>query len=120
MPLPDYNLCLVARGYSIDDGVSSMTTESSRHLLPEERKLEVTPEEAALVIRIGVFVMMRWLAIAGVLIASLLATRVFNISFPLLPVYIICAVMVWYNLVLFFQARSLRAEASGSLPKSQA
>ena len=80
----------------------------------QEHKPELMPEESALVARIGLFVRARWIAVAGVIIATLLATRVFNISFPTLPVYIVCACMVWYNLVLFFQARSLNAEASGS------
>jgi len=97
-----------------------MTTELSSRSLPEEHKPELTPEESALVIRIGVFVAMRWIAIAGVLIASLLAIQVFNISFPLLPVYIICAGMAVYNIVLFLQARSLKAEASGSTPQGLA
>jgi len=98
-----------------------MATKPSGHLAPgEEPHPELTPEEAALIRRIGVFVNMRWLAIAGVLIASLLATQVFNISFPLVPIYIICALMVCYNLWFFFQARSLRAKAASSLTQSLA
>ena len=96
------------------------TKPSDRSLLGEEPRPELTPEEAALVLRIGVFVKMRWLAIVGVLIASLLATQVFNISFPLLPVYLICAAMTLYNFWFFYQARSLKAEASGSLPQTMA
>lgn len=84
----------------------------------EERSPELTPEEAALVFRIGIFVKMRWMAIAGVLIASLLATRVFNISFPLLPVYIICAIMAGYNLWFLYQARSISGKTAGSLTES--
>ncbi len=79
----------------------------------------MTPEEVALVFRIRMFVRFRWIALAGVLLASLLATQVFNINFPLPPVYIICACIALYNGVLFFQARSLSAEASGSLPQEQ-
>jgi signal transduction histidine kinase len=60
---------------------------------------------------------MRWLAIAGILIASLLANLVLNISFPLIPIYIICAVMVIYNYILFQQAHSLTAIASGLAPQ---
>jgi len=97
-----------------------MATELSSRSLPEEHKPELTPEESALVIRIGVFVAMRWIAIVGVLIASLLATQVFKISFPLLPVYIICVVVAVYNIVLFLQARGLKAEASGSVPQGLA
>ena len=95
-----------------------MATELNGRLFPEdEHKPELTPEEAALVVRINVFIAMRWIAAAGVLIVSLLATQVFNISFDLLPVYIICAGMAVYNLVLLLQARSLKAEASGSMPQ---
>ena len=75
---------------------------------------ELTPEETALIFRIGVFVKGRWIAAGGVVIAALLATQVFNISFPLPPVLIICCAMAVYNLLLFLQARSLKAEASGS------
>jgi signal transduction histidine kinase len=81
---------------------------------------ELTPEESTLVVRLSGFVTMRWIATASVLIASLLATQVFNINFSLLPIYIICAILVVYNIMLFFQARSLRAEASGSITQSQA
>ena len=99
-----------------------MTTRLNNRLVPDEeqRNLELTPEEAALVVRIGMFVTMRWIAIAGILIASLLATQVFNVKFPLLPVFIICAVMVGYNLVLFLQARGLNVEAGGSVTRGLA
>lgn len=49
-----------------------------------------TPEEAALLVRLRVFVSLRWLAILGVLIATLVASLVFHIGFPTVPVYIIC------------------------------
>jgi len=96
-----------------------MTTELSGQSLPEERKPELAPEEAALAIRISVFIKMRWLAIAGVLIASLLASQVFSISFPLLPIYIICASIAVYNFVLLLQERSLRAAAIGPVSQGQ-
>ena len=94
------------------------TKSSNRSRQGEINEPEFTPEEAALVLRIGVFVNMRWLAIAGVIIASLLADLVLNVHFPLTPVYIICAVMVAYNSVLFLQARNLKVESSGSTPQS--
>jgi len=75
---------------------------------------ELTPEEAALIYRLGVFIKGRWIATGGVVIAALLATQVFNISFPLPPVLIICYAMAVYNFLLFLQARSLKAEASSS------
>ena len=78
---------------------------------PGKERRELTPEEAALILRIGVFVKMRWLAIAGVLIASLLATQVFHIRFSLLPIYLICALMALYNLYFLYQARSIKTES---------
>jgi len=98
-----------------------MTTESGGRTAPIERERPgLTPEESALIVRIGVFVKMRWLAIAGVLIASLLATQVFDIRFSLVPIYIICAVMTLYNFLFLYQSRHLNAEASGWLPETLA
>ena len=99
-----------------------MTSRFSNRLTinEEQSNLELTPEEAALVVRIGMFVTMRWIAIAGILIASLLATQVFNVKFPLLPVFIICAIMAGYNVVLFLQARGLNVEAGGSVTRGMA
>jgi len=93
------------------------TKLASRSRPKKEPGPALTPEESTLVIRLSVFVAMRWIAIASVLIVSLLATQVFNISFPLLPIYIIAICTVAYNLVFFFQARDLKAEASGIRPK---
>ncbi len=78
--------------------------------LGEQGETEYTPEESALVMRVGVLVNMRWLAILGVIIATLLASQVFHISFSALPVYITCAFMALYNLVLLQQVRSLKTE----------
>ncbi|MFC2007387.1 sensor histidine kinase [Chloroflexota bacterium] len=97
-----------------------MSDELVNYPSPEQvTNPELTPEEAAFVLRIGVFVRLRWIAIGGVLIASLLATRVFNINFPLLPIYIICACMILYNIILSIQAHILNAEASNPLRRDQ-
>ena len=98
-----------------------MATKPTSHSVSEkEHSSRLAPEGAALIVRIGVFVKMRWLAIAGVLIASLVATQVLDIRLPLLPVYLICAIMVWYNIWFYLQARSLRAQASGSVSQGLA
>jgi len=68
---------------------------------------ERTPEEETLVTRLRVFNNMRWIAILGVIVVTLLARNVFYIGFPTLPVYIICVAMALYNLVLMWQVRSL-------------
>lgn len=96
-----------------------MTTESNgRSLSGKAPGSQPAPEEAALVLRIGVFVKMRWLAVAGILIASLLAAHVFHIRFPLLPVYFIAGTIALYNILFLYQARRLDAEARGLSPGS--
>ncbi len=79
----------------------------------EESPVEYTPEEAALVMRLSVFVRMRWFAILGVIIATLIASEVFHIGFPILPIYVICAFMVLYNLVLLRQGQGLKTISPG-------
>ena len=86
---------------------------SNNELLIKESEAEYTPEEAALTMRLRVFVTMRWLAILGVVIATLVASEVFNIGFPTLPVYIICPFVALYNLVFYYQLRSLTREKPG-------
>ncbi len=95
-----------------------MATESGGRIAPREiAGPGLTPEESALVVRIGVFVKMRWLAIAGVLIASLIATQVFHIQFSLVPIYIICIIVTIYNFFFLYQARNLDVEARSSVQK---
>lgn len=74
-----------------------------------------SPEEAALLMRLRVFVNMRWLAISGVLVATLVASQVFHIGFPVVAVYSVCGFMVLYNLLFLFQARSLSKEKPGQI-----
>ena len=74
-----------------------------------------SPEEAALLMRLKVFVNLRWLAICGVLVATLVASRVFHIGFPVVAVYSVCAFMVLYNIVFVFQARILGKEKTGQI-----
>jgi signal transduction histidine kinase len=85
----------------------------TNELRAKERETEYSPEEAALLMRLRVFVNMRWLAIIGVVIATLVASLVFNIDFPTLPVYIICPLIALYNLALFYQLRRLSREKHG-------
>lgn len=83
-----------------------------RKKLPKE-ELERNPEEAAFLMRLKVIITMRWLAILGIIIATLVASNVLRIGFPVVPVYIICAFMVLYNLLLLRQARSLETVRTG-------
>jgi len=75
------------------------------------RETEHTPEEETLVMRLRVFTTMRWVAILGVIIVTLVARYIFHIGFPTLPVYIVCVFMALYNLALIWQVRGL-----GKLP----
>ena len=74
-----------------------------------------SPEEAALLMRLRVFVNMRWIAIIGVVIATLVATEILNIKFPTAPVYIICPVIALYNVIFYFQLRSATTEKPGTI-----
>ncbi len=79
--------------------------------VPAVEETERTPEEETLVMRLRVFTNMRWVAILGVIIVTLIARYVFHIGFPTPPVYIVCVFMALYNLVLIQQVRGL-----GKLP----
>ncbi len=85
-------------------------------ILPEEQDVtDYTPEERALVLRLRVYVNMRWLVILGIIITTLVASRVFDIGFPTIPVYVTCAIIAFYNLFLFRQTQSLKAERAGAV-----
>ena len=85
--------------------------ESDMKMLDDEFSLAVerTPEEAALTMRLSIFVTMRWFAVLGIVVATLVASLVFKIGFPTLPVYLICVFMTIYNMVLLWQVRSLKS-----------
>lgn len=87
----------------------------NNQLITEESETERIPREAALLTRLRVFVNLRWLAILGIIIATLVASQLFHIGFPTLPVYIICGFIALYNLVLLRQLRSLEAGKAGSI-----
>jgi signal transduction histidine kinase len=80
--------------------------------MPTVEASERTPEEETLVMRLHVFNNMRWVAILGIIIVTVVARYSFGIGFPTLPVYIVCIFMALYNLVLMWQVRGL-----GSLPE---
>jgi signal transduction histidine kinase len=80
--------------------MSSTTSE-------EGKTTDYSPEQRALILRLRVYVNLRWLAIPAIIIATLVASQVFHISFPTLPVYIVCAIIAIYNFILFLWARNL-------------
>jgi len=80
---------------------------ATRDEIPVGVEAERTPEEQTLVMRLRVFTNMRWVAILGIIIVTLLARYVFHVGFSTLPVYVICAFIALYNLVLIQQVRGL-------------
>ena len=88
------------------------------NVIPKEQPArEHTPEERALVLRLGVYVNMRWLIVLMIVSATLISSRVFHIGFSTLPVYIICAIIASYNLIFVRQARSLQTGEVGQVIK---
>ena len=93
-----------------------MTTQRPEGIPEVER----SPEEAALLARLDAFVKMRWLAVIGVVAATLAASLGFNIGFPTAPVYVVCAFIALYNLLLYRQLKGLRQQKEGSVvPKAR-
>ncbi|MBM3156068.1 MAG: HAMP domain-containing histidine kinase [Chloroflexi bacterium] len=95
----------------IKDEAASAHTKSMT--VGESSASQYTPEERALILRVGVYVRMRWLVVLGIVAATLIASLVFDISFPTLPVYIISGVIFLYNLAFFRWTNSLKAEPTG-------
>ena len=83
----------------------------------EQTSRRHTPEERALILRLRLYVQARWLVIIGVIGATLIATLVFQIGFPTLPIYIICTVIALYNLLLYYWTQRLKAEETGFVIK---
>jgi len=69
---------------------------------------ERTPEEETLVMRLRVFNNMRWFAILGIIIVTVVARWGFEIIFPTIPVYIVCGFIGLYNMILVLQVRNLK------------
>jgi signal transduction histidine kinase len=76
--------------------------------IPAGLETERTPEEETLVMRLSVFNKMRWVAILGVIVVTLMARYAFDIGFPTLPVYVVCVIVAAYNIVLMQQVRGLK------------
>jgi signal transduction histidine kinase len=80
-----------------------------------DKTTDYSPEQRALVLRLRVYINLRWLVIPAIIIATLVASLIFHISFPTLPVYIICAIIAGYNFLLFRWARGLEKQEPDSV-----
>jgi signal transduction histidine kinase len=95
-----------------------MVLKKIDNVIPKEQPArEYTPEERAFLFRLGVYVNMRWLVVLGIIGCTLVASQVFHIGFPTLPVYIICAIIALYNILLFRWTQSLQREEAGLVLK---
>jgi signal transduction histidine kinase len=84
-------------------------------LLAEEAAPGHNPEEAAIRMWLRVFVTVRWITILGILVATLVASRILNIGFPTLAAYGTCVFVALCNVVLLYQSRSLEKLPTGLL-----
>jgi signal transduction histidine kinase len=85
--------------------------------ITEAKTTDYSPEERALILRLRVYVNLRWLAVVAILVAVWVASTAFHISFPTLPVYVICVLIVIYNAVLFWLTLRLDKEKPESVIK---
>jgi signal transduction histidine kinase len=90
-----------------------MVLKKIDNVVPQEQTArDHTPEARAILFRLRVYVNMRWLVVLGIIGSTLVASRVFHIGFSTLPVYIICAVIALYNILLFGWMQGLQKEES--------
>jgi signal transduction histidine kinase len=76
----------------------------------EGKTTDYSPEQRALILRLRVYINLRWLVIPAIVIATLVASLVFHINFPTLPVYIICVIIALYNFLLFLLTQDLKKQ----------
>jgi signal transduction histidine kinase len=86
--------------------MKAMTNNKDNDFL-EGGEHEHHPEEAAFKMWLRVFLTVRWITVLGILAATFVASRVFDIEFPTVPAYAVCAFVALCNLALLFQSRSL-------------
>lgn len=103
----------------IANTIASRLTNTREKLLGflggEKLAQEYTPEEAALIQRVHYFIEFRWIAVIGIAVIALFANKIFRISFPLMPVFLIAVIMALYNLMFSLQAKKLGREAPSSI-----
>jgi signal transduction histidine kinase len=89
------------------------TSGKSKKFLAEEGGLERNPEEAAFRMWLRVFITIRWITILGIIVATLVASEILHIGFPILAAYGTCVFVALCNLALLYQARRLEKMPTG-------
>lgn len=90
-------------------------SKSGNNPLAEETVPGRNPEEAAIRMWLRVFVTIRWITILGILVATLIASRILHIGFPTPAAYGICVFVALCNVALLYQSRSLEKLPTGVL-----
>ena len=116
-------------GYKVMRGIAgtiaSRLTNTRKKLLDflggEELAQEYTPEEATLIRRVHYFIDFRWIAVVALAAVALFAKHILRIGIPLMPVFVIAAIIALYNLFFWFKARELARESASSIiiPKAR-
>jgi signal transduction histidine kinase len=91
------------------------TSNKSNNILAEEVEPEQNPEEAAIKTWLRVFITIRWGTILGIIVATLVASKILNIGFPTIAAYGICVFVALCNLALIYQSRTLKRMQTGLL-----
>ena len=110
-------------GHRISSGLSNMVAERLRdtrlkltELLGQSQvALERTPEESTAIRRIQYGISFRWIAVVGVLLITVAANLVLGITFPMLPVFIIAAMIAVYNLIFWRYTERLESQESSDV-----
>jgi signal transduction histidine kinase len=89
------------------------TSDRDQKSLAEEGELEHNPEEAAIRMWLRVFITIRWITILGIISATLVASKIFDIEFPTSAAYSTGAFVALCNLALLYQTRSMRKMPTG-------
>lgn len=84
-------------------------------LLVEEAGPGQNPEEAAIRMWLRVFVTVRWITVLGILVATLVASRILNIGFPVSAAYATCVFVALCNVLLLYQSQKLVKMKTGRL-----
>jgi signal transduction histidine kinase/CRP-like cAMP-binding protein len=110
-------------GHRINSGLSNMVAERLRdtrlkltELLGQSQvALELTPEESTAIRRIQYGINFRWIAVVGVVLITVAANLVLGITFPMLPVFIIAAMIALYNLMFWRYTERLESQESSDV-----
>jgi len=86
----------------------------------EELAQEYTPEEATLIRRVHYFIGFRWASVVALVTITPFAKYILHIGIPLVPIFVIAALVALYNSFFWFKAKELaRASVSSIVPKAR-